>query len=96
MGDPASEEEKRIGAGEISGGEVRRGDVKEVTGVIERHDDHDGAAQGVDGLETRTGFDGCGHFCGPLSLRGIVGWRIFFVQFDASERRSGFDGDTNA
>ena len=80
MGDPASEEEKRIGAGEISGREVRCGDVKEVAGVIERHDDHDGAAQGVDGLEARTGFDGCGHFGGPLSLRGIVGVKNFLGQ----------------
>jgi hypothetical protein len=37
---------------------VDRAEVEEIAGVVERHEDHDEAAQGVDGVETRGGGRG--------------------------------------
>jgi len=55
MGDPAGEEEGRRGAGEVGGEELHGIAIDEVADVIDGHDDHDGAAEGVDGLEAGGG-----------------------------------------
>ncbi len=51
MGDRASEEESGKGLREVGGREAHGSGVDHVAGMIERHDDHDGSAEGVDGLE---------------------------------------------
>jgi hypothetical protein len=43
--------------------------VKEVAGVIASHDDHDGSAQGVDGLDTLAWSDDDGHWGDPLCVK---------------------------
>ena len=55
VGDPAREEEERRRAREIFRREGHGPGVKEVARVVERHDDHDGAAKRIDGGEARGG-----------------------------------------
>ena len=61
VGDPAGEKEEWVGVGEIGGRKGVSCGVKKVTGVVESHDDHDGSAQSVDGLDTRAGAGDRGH-----------------------------------
>ena len=49
VGDPAREEERRAGARHVGRAHTR--DAEEVAGVIERHHDHDGAADDVNRFE---------------------------------------------
>jgi hypothetical protein len=42
-----------VGVGEVGWGEGNGFVMDEVADVVEGHDDHDGSAQGVDGLKTR-------------------------------------------
>ena len=52
MGDPAGEKQNRRGAREVFGGEGLRAGMEKVPRVVERHDDHDDAAQQVERLDT--------------------------------------------
>ena len=56
VGDPAREEQDRRRAGEILRRETHGARVEEITGVVERHDDHHRSAQRVDRGEARRGF----------------------------------------
>ena len=57
MRDPAGEEVRRSGLRKIVGKEGSVGE--KIACVVERHDDHDEAAQKIDGLEARA-LDGRG------------------------------------
>src|SRR5882724_10914724 len=58
MGHPPGKEERRRGRGEI-GGRVGHGPaVNEVPHMIERHENHDGSANGVDRLHAPCGSSG--------------------------------------
>jgi hypothetical protein len=52
--------------------------VKEVAGVVESHDDHDGSAQSVDGLNTRAGSDDGGHLSDHYGLKEAAEVKIIF------------------
>lgn len=71
MGDPAGEEEGWVGVGEVGWGEGHGIAVDEVADMVEGHDDHDGSAQGVDGLKTwrRFGERHCSVFIIPRLFR---------------------------
>ena len=60
VGDPAREEQRRAGARRV--GRADPGDAEEVARVVERHDDHDRAADQVDRFEASAGRSaGCRH-----------------------------------
>jgi hypothetical protein len=97
VSDPAGEKEERVGVAEVGGRKRAGGCVKKVTGVIERHDDHDCTAQRVDGLDTRAGSGGCGHLSAPLSRETLVeGKDNSWASRGASEIASTLDGEDDA
>ena len=55
MGDPSREEDGRGGPRQIFRRERKGDGVKKLADMIERHDDHDRAAQDVDGLNAELG-----------------------------------------
>jgi hypothetical protein len=97
MGDPAGEEEEWVGVGEIGGRKgVSRG-VKKVAGVIESHDDHDGSAQSVDGLDTRAGSGDRGHLGDSLLREEGVEVKFYsWRSCGASEIEHTFDEEKDA
>jgi hypothetical protein len=64
--------------------------------VIESHDDHDGSAQGIDGLDTRAWSDDDGHWGDPLLREEAVEVKMNLPGCGVMHLRSWFDGEDDA
>lgn len=53
MSDPAGKEEHRNGSGEVGGREQHRARVKEISYMVQSHEDHDRSAEHINTLEAR-------------------------------------------